>query len=384
MDGGILMKEEITQRIPMVDLQAELNLLRTPILEIMTEVLDSGNYVLGEKGEMFEKLAADYVGANYALGVANGTDALVLALKALNIGPKDEVITTPFTFFATAEAIAEVGASPVFVDIEADTYNLDPAQIEAAITPKTKAIIVVHLYGRAANMKEIMFLAEKYNLRVIEDACQAIGTEFEGKRVGAIGDIGCFSFFPSKNLGALGDAGLVTTNKKTLYETMLKLRNHGSDKKYHHSLIGMNSRLDEMQAAILLVKLYYLDIFLDKRKEVARRYTKNLPGFLLKPNVPSGREHTFHQYCIELDNRDKLAAELARNHIASAVYYPVPLHLQEAFRYLNYKKGAFPVAEQAANRILALPIYPMMTSQQQGLIISTINRFFEEKGNEEK
>ena len=378
MAGGISMKEETMQPIPMVDLQAELKLLRTPILEMMTEVLDSGNYVLGEKGETLEKLVADYVGAKHALGVANGTDALVLALKALEIGLDDEVITTPFTFFATAEAIAEVGARPVFIDIEADTYNLDPSKIEAAITPKTKAIIVVHLYGKAANMKEILSLAEKYNLRIIEDACQAIGTECEGKRVGAIGDIGCFSFFPSKNLGALGDAGLVTTNQKSLHDTMWKLRNHGSDKKYHHSLIGMNSRLDEMQAAILLVKLYYLDIFLHKRKEVARRYTEFLPEFLLKPNVPSSREHTFHQYCIELDDRDKLAAELAKNQIASAVYYPRPLHVQKAFRYLNYKIGDFPNAERAASRILGLPIYPMMTYEQQDFIISTINKFLED------
>ncbi|MCG5104691.1 DegT/DnrJ/EryC1/StrS family aminotransferase [Oceanobacillus alkalisoli] len=371
------MKEETMDPIPMVDLQAELNLLRNPILEMITEVLDSGNYVLGKKGETLEKLVADYVGAKHALGVANGTDALVLALKALDIGSGDEVITTPFTFFATAEAIAEVGARPVFIDIEADTYNLDPSKIEAAITPKTKAIIVVHLYGKAANMKEILSLARKYNLRIIEDACQAIGTEFEGKRVGAIGDIGCFSFFPSKNLGAFGDAGLVTTNQKTLHDTMLKLRNHGSDKKYHHSLIGMNSRLDEMQAAILLVKLYYLDIFLHKRKEVARRYTESLPEFLRKPNVSSSREHTFHQYCIELDERDKLAAELDKNHIASGVYYPKPLHVQEAFRYLNYKKGDFPIAERAASRILALPIYPMMTYEQQDYIISTIKKFLE-------
>ncbi|MCF3943107.1 DegT/DnrJ/EryC1/StrS family aminotransferase [Oceanobacillus alkalisoli] len=371
------MKEETMDPIPMVDLQAELNLLRNPILEMITEVLDSGNYVLGKKGETLEKLVADYVGAKHALGVANGTDALVLALKALDIGSGDEVITTPFTFFATAEAIAEVGARPVFIDIEADTYNLDPSKIEAAITPKTKAIIVVHLYGKAANMKEILSLARKYNLRIIEDACQAIGTEFEGKRVGAIGDIGCFSFFPSKNLGAFGDAGLVTTNQKTLHDTMLKLRNHGSDKKYHHSLIGMNSRLDEMQAAILLVKLYYLDIFLHKRKEVARRYTESLPEFLRKPNVSSSREHTFHQYCIELDERDKLAAELDKNHIASAVYYPKPLHVQEAFRYLNYKKGDFPIAERAASRILALPIYPMMTYEQQDYIILTIKKFLE-------
>lgn len=366
--------------IPMVDLQKELELLRTPILEMITEVLDSGNYVLGEKGERLEELVANYVGAKYGLGVANGTDALVLALKALNIGPGDEVITTPFTFFATGEAIAEVGARPVFVDIEEETYNIHPSKIEAAITPKTKAIIVVHLYGKAANMKEILEIAKKYKLRVIEDACQAIGTEYNGTRVGAIGDIGCFSFFPSKNLGALGDAGLVTTNQKELYDKVYKLRNHGSDKKYHHSLIGMNSRLDEFQAAILLVKLYYLDIFLHKRKEVARRYTENLHDILVTPEVPDDREHTFHQYCVEFDNRDELAAALNKNEISSAVYYPIPLHLQEAFNYLQYKEGDFPITEKAAKRVLALPISPMLTFQQQDFIISTIQAFMKNNG----
>lgn len=374
------MAENTLKPIPMVDLQKELELLRSPILEMITEVLDSGNYVLGEKGERLEELVANYVGAKYGLGVANGTDALVLALKALNIGPGDEVITTPFTFFATGEAIAEVGARPVFVDIEEETYNIQPSKIEAAITPKTKAIIVVHLYGKAANMKEIMAIAKKNKLRVIEDACQAIGTEHDRTRVGAIGDIGCFSFFPSKNLGAFGDAGLVTTNQKDLYDKVYKLRNHGSDKKYHHSLIGMNSRLDEFQAAILLVKLYYLDIFLHKRKEVARRYTENLQAILVTPKVPDDREHTFHQYCVELDNRDELQAVLNKNEIASAVYYPIPLHLQEAFHYLQYKEGDFPITEKAAKRILALPISPMLTFQQQDFIISTIQTFMKNNG----
>lgn len=365
----------------MVDLKEELKLLRTPILEMIMEVLDSGNYVLGEKGEKLEELVANYTGATYGLGVANGTDALVLALKALNIASGDEVITSPFTFFATGEAIAEVGARPVFVDIEEESYNIDPLKMEAAITPNTKAIIVIHLYGKAANMKEIMAIAQKHELFVIEDACQAIGTEYEGKRVGSIGDIGCFSFFPSKNLGALGDAGLITTNQKEIYERIAKLRNHGSDKKYHHSLIGMNSRLDEFQAAILLVKLYYLDIFLHKRKEIAKRYTANLRDILLTPAVPDDREHTFHQYCIELDSRDALAAELNKKEIASAIYYPIPLHLQKAFHYLQYKEGDFPIAEKAAKRILALPIYPMLTFQQQDFIISAIQAYMKDQGN---
>lgn len=367
-------------RIPMVDLKEELRLIRTPLLEMMTEVLDSGDYILGEKGKQFEKLAAQYVGASYGIGTASGTDALVLALQSLDIGPGDEVITTPFTFFATAEVIAQVGAKPVFADIEKDTYNIDPTQVEKAITRQTKAIIVVHLYRRSANMKEIMRIAEDNDLFVIEDACQAIGAEYDGKRVGAIGDIGCFSFFPSKNLGAFGDAGLVTTNQEGLYDKIMQLRNHGSLEKYHHAAIGMNSRLDELQAAFLLVKLYYLDIFLHKRKEAANRYTENLHPLLKTPPVAQNRQHTFHQYCIELDKRDELASALDHHGIDSAIYYPVPLHLQPALDYLGLKKGDFPIAERTAERTLGLPIHPMLSFQKQDYIIKTINDYLEDNG----
>lgn len=367
-------------RIPMVDLTEELKLLRAPIVETLTEVLDSGEYIMGKKGEKLEKLVAQYVGATYGVGVANGTDALQLSLKALNIGPGDEVITTPFTFFATGEAIAQVGAKPVFVDIEEETYNIDPSKIGKALTENTKAIIVVHLYGQAANMNEIMEIAKTNNLRVIEDACQAIGTEYDGKRVGAIGDIGCFSFFPSKNLGAFGDAGLVVTNQEELYESVSKLRNHGSEKKYHHSSIGMNSRLDEFQAAILLIKFKYLDIFLHQRKEIARRYTEGFTNLFKTPPIAEKREHTFHQYCIELDSRDELAAELEKGGISSAIYYPIPLHLQTAFHYLHYKEGDFPVAEKTAKKIVALPIYPMLSIQKQSSVISAVKKFMEDNG----
>ncbi|MFD1361134.1 DegT/DnrJ/EryC1/StrS family aminotransferase [Lentibacillus salinarum] len=367
-------------RIPMVDLTEELTFIREPILDKMTDVVDSGQYILGEKGEQLEKQVADYIGSTYGIGTASGTDALELSLKALAIGPGDDVITTPFTFFATAGAIAQVGARPVFADIEKDTYNIDPASIEKAITQNTKAIMVVHLYGKAANMQEIMRIADNYDLRVIEDACQAIGTEYNGKRVGSIGDIGCFSFFPSKNLGAFGDAGLVTTNQPELYEKIRGLRNHGSTKKYHHSAIGMNSRLDEMQAAVLLVKLYYLDIFLHKRKESANRYTENLHRLLKTPAVAQEQEHTFHQYCVELAERDELASVLDQSGIDSAIYYPVPLHLQPAFDYLGYQKGDFPIAERAAKRILGLPIYPMLSFQKQDYIINTINNFLANNG----
>ncbi|MFQ6585406.1 DegT/DnrJ/EryC1/StrS family aminotransferase [Priestia megaterium] len=363
--------------IPMVDLKEELETLKEPILKSLIDVLESGEYILGKKGKEIENLIATYIGTPYGIGVGNGTDALYLSLRSLDIGPGDEVITTPFTFFATGEAIAQVGAKPVFVDIENDTYNINPTKIREKITSNTKAIIVVHLYGQAAKMTEIMELAEEFNLKVIEDACQAIGTEYRGKRVGGIGDIGCFSFFPSKNLGAYGDGGMIVTKHKNLYEKISILRNHGSTIKYRHSLIGINSRLDEFQAAIVLVKFKYLDIFLHKRKEVARRYTEELKGIIKTPSIATTKEHTFHQYCVELDKRDQLSNFLQQHEIASAIYYPIPLHLQEAFRYLNYQKGDFPVAERVANKILALPIFPSMTFKQQDKVISVLKSFIE-------
>lgn len=365
--------------IPMVDLKEELEFLREPILKAVTEVLDSGEYILGPKGRLLEKQVAEYVGASHGIGVANGTDALYLALRALNIGHGDEVITTPFTFFATAEAIAQVGATPVFVDIEADTYNINPKEIKKKITPRTKAIIVVHLYGQAAKMDEIMDIANRFNLKVVEDACQAIGTEFNGKRAGAIGYIGCFSFFPSKNLGAYGDAGMIVTNDSELYQKIISLRNHGSQIRYIHSTIGVNSRLDEFQAAILLIKLKYLDSFLHHRREIANRYTAELDRLVKTPPIIETREHTFHQYCIETDDRDKVSAYLQQNGIASAIYYPIPLHLQEAFHHLNYQEGDFPISEKAAKRILALPIFPSMTIEKQNQIVSVLKTYFSSK-----
>ncbi|MTW87823.1 aminotransferase class V-fold PLP-dependent enzyme [Virgibacillus dakarensis] len=367
-------------QIPMVDLKEEAKLLRNPLLTELTEVLNSGGYILGEKGKKLEEVASSYLGTSYSLGVGNGTDALILALKALDIGPGDEVITTPFTFFATAEAIAQTGAKPVFVDIEETTYNIDPEKLEEKITHHTKAIMVVHLFGQAANMQEIKRIASDNNLYVIEDACQAFGTEYQGKKAGAIGDIGCFSFFPSKNFGAFGDGGLVTTNQKVWYEKINILRNHGSEQKYHHAAIGMNSRLDEFQAAILLTKFIYLDSYLHKRIEIARRYTHSFNNLFKTPTIPESRRHTFHQYCIELDKRDELAKELNNNGIASAIYYPIPLHLQKAFHYLDYQKGDFPIAEKAAQRILALPIFPTLSVEKQDYIISVVKKFAENNG----
>lgn len=363
--------------IPMVDLKKEIKLLRRPLMQALTEVLDSGEYVLGEKGRKLERMTANYLGLKYSLGVANGTDALKLSLKALNIGPGDEVVTTPFTFVATAEAIAQVGAKPVFIDIDKETYNLDSNKLESALTPNSKAIIVVHLFGQAANMQEITKIAKANHLFVIEDACQSFGTEYQGKRVGSIGDIGCFSFFPSKNLGGFGDGGLVTMNEKTLYDKIGTLRNHGSSEKYLHSMIGENSRLNEFQAAVLLVKLHYLEPYLKRRIDTASRYTKKLHEAIKTPAIPKDRQHTFHQYCIEHDRRNELIEELKRNQIDSAIYYPVPLHLQEAFHYLGYKNGDFPIAEDVSSRILGLPISSMLSIENQNHIIATVNEFTE-------
>ncbi|GAB4075123.1 DegT/DnrJ/EryC1/StrS family aminotransferase [Barrientosiimonas marina] len=363
--------------IPMADLKAEWTLLKEPVTEVVNEVLASGSYVLGEKGDELEKRLSSRIGTAYGIGTASGTDALKLSLQALDIGPGDEVITTPFTFFASAGAIAQTGATPVFADIDADTYNLDPDRIEKAVSHKARAIIIVHLYGKAAPMEAIMELADAYGLRVIEDACQAIGTEYHGKQVGSIGDLGCFSFFPSKNLGAFGDAGLVTTDDPQLSDRVRQLRNHGSSEKYYHTTSGTNSRLDEVQAAVLLAKLPYLDTFLQQRQAIARRYTDNLSPLLTKPETVKDRAHTFHQYNIELNHRDELAAALTHKNIATAIYYPVPLHLQPAFSSLGYQKGDFPIAEKAADHVLALPIFPTLSRQQQDNVIQAVNTFME-------
>ncbi|WP_449539526.1 DegT/DnrJ/EryC1/StrS family aminotransferase [Ferdinandcohnia sp. Marseille-Q9671] len=361
--------------IPMVDLTEELKLLGNTIKKSVLEVIDSGSYILGEKGRNFEEQISVYLNAKYSVGVANGSDALILALEALDIGPGDEVITTPFTFFATAEMIARVGATPVFVDIEPQTYNIDPEKIETAITDKTKAIMVVHLFGKAVNMDPIIEISKRHQLKIIEDTAQAIGTVYKGQKVGQIGDVGCFSFFPSKNLGAFGDAGLVVTNQKDAYEKLSCLRNHGSMERYIHSYIGVNSRLDEIQAAILIEKLKMLEFFLDNRREIANRYTLELSKIVKTPPMIKDRSHTFHQYCIQTEKRDELMDYLIKKGIASSIYYPIPLHLQKAFQYLNYQIGDFPISEKSAKEIVALPIFPMMNESQQEYIISAVKEF---------
>ncbi|GAK03677.1 pleiotropic regulatory protein [Geomicrobium sp. JCM 19037] len=360
--------------IPMVDLKKEYELLKHALHKEVQEVMESGVYILGPKCEQLEREMEQYHPVKYAVGVANGTDALYLAVKALGIGAGDEIITTPFTFFASGEAIEEAGATPVFVDINPLTYNMDTTQIEAKITPKTRAILVVHLFGKLCDMDVIMSIAKKHNLRVIEDACQAIGTKDDyGKKAGTIGDVGCFSFFPSKNLGGFGDGGMVITNDQDVYDRVLELRNHGSVRKYEHRSIGINSRLDELQAAVLLVKLQHLDLFLHKRTVIAKRYSEELKRYA---TVPDPYLHSFHQYCFEVKDRKSLMDYLAKRGISSAVYYPIPLHLQEALQHLRYKKGDFPLAERAAEQIIALPISPELAFSDQEYIIQTIHAYY--------
>ncbi|MCF6093309.1 DegT/DnrJ/EryC1/StrS family aminotransferase [Microaerobacter geothermalis] len=361
--------------IPLIDLKKEYEELKKQIEAAIKGVLESGSFILGEKGKELEKAIANLIGTSYAIGVGNGTDALLLSLEALGIGPGDEIITTPYSFFATAEVIARVGATPVFVDIDPETYNINPDLIEEKISKNTRAIIVVHLFGQAAEMKPIMDIANSYRLQVIEDACQAMGAAYQGKPVGSYGEIACFSFFPSKNLGAYGDGGMVVTNDEALYEKISALRNHGSYKKYVHTCIGLNSRLDEIQAAILQVKMEKLPQWNQKRREIAARYSKNLANLVHTPIIAEGREHIFHQYCIETEFRDELAEFLYQQGIATAIYYPIPLHLQQAFCHLGYRTGDFPAAEQTAKRILALPIYPMLAESQQERVITSIQQY---------
>ncbi|MBM7651254.1 DegT/DnrJ/EryC1/StrS family aminotransferase [Neobacillus cucumis] len=362
--------------IPLVDIKTEYEQLKNELNRAILDVLESSYFILGPEGEKLEKEISQYIGVSHALGVANGTDALLLCLEALNIGSGDEVITTPFTFFATAEVIARVGATPVFVDIDPKTYNMNPELIESVITEKTKAIIVVHLFGQSVDMDAIMTISNKYNLRVIEDACQSIGASYRGKKVGSFGDFGCFSFFPSKNLGAYGDGGMIVTNNSDLFSKLKLLRNHGSSERYVHTDIGLNSRLDEIQAAILRVKFKRLDEWNNRRKELAENYSLELADTVKVPVEAEDREHVYHQYCIETSQREKLAQFLEQKEIATGIYYPIPLHLQQAFIHLGYKNDHFPVSEGCAKRILALPINPMMTQKQQDYIIAAIKEFF--------
>jgi dTDP-4-amino-4,6-dideoxygalactose transaminase len=376
-----LQRPSITS-VPLLDLKAQYQNIKHEIEPVIKEVMDSQIFILGPKVKSFEEHIAAYCQTKYALGISSGTDALLIALMAIGIEPGDEVITSVYSFFATAGCIARMHAKPVLVDIEPDTFNMDPSQIEALITPKTKAIIPVHLYGQMADMKPIMKIAQKYNLRVIEDAAQAIGSEYaDGKRAGSIGDIGCFSFFPSKNLGGFGDGGLVTVNDTELFKTLEYLRNHGAFPKYYHKLIGGNFRLDALQAAVLDVKLKHLDDWTAARQKNADYYNagfreRGLTGFVQTPLRSDGYRHIFNQYILRVETRDALIEHLHKFNVGCEVYYPVTFNNQECFRYLGYKDGDFPIAEKAASDTLAIPIYPELSNEQKDYVMDIISLFY--------
>jgi len=362
-------------RIPLLDLQAQYLTIKEEINQAIQNVLDSSVYILGPEMKTLEKEIAAFCGTKEAVAVANGTDALVLTLKAFGIGPGDEVITTPFTFFATAETIALVGATPVFVDIDPVTLNLDLTQLEGKITAKTKAIIPVHIFGQMVDVKKVMEIAARHDLKVIEDAAQAIGAEYGGQKAGSIGHASTFSFFPTKNLGAYGDAGMIVTNDEDLAAQLRMLRFHGCKTKYYHDEIGYNSRLDELQAAILRVKLRYLDVWNAGRREKAKVYDELLANAAVQlPGRDPQALPIYHLYVLRTEERSALMERLKVGGVAHAIYYPVPLHLQKAFAALGYKVGDFPVAEKACEQALAIPCYPELSFEQQQEIAAIVNR----------
>jgi dTDP-4-amino-4,6-dideoxygalactose transaminase len=368
--------------VPLLDLKEQNATLRPEIEAALARVLDTNGFILGNEVAELECELAGYCGVKYAIGCASGSDAILLALMAYDIGAGDEVITTPYSFFATVSAITRLGATPVFVDIDPVTYNLDTSQVEAAITSRTKAIEPVHLYGQCADMAALREIASRHNIPLVEDAAQAIGAEEDGVQAGAIGEIGCFSFYPSKNLGGMGDGGFVTTNDDTLAKKLLALRVHGSEEKYYHKYVGLNSRLDGFQGAVLRVKLPHLNSWTDKRRANADNYRRLFTdlGLTEQIGIPVEREnakHIYNQYVIRVPGRrDELRAHLTEKGIGTDIYYPVPLHLQECFAYLGYKPGDMPESEKAALETLALPIYPELTSEQQQYVAQSIAEFF--------
>ena len=365
--------------IPLLDLKAQYKTIQAEIQAAINQVLDEQHFILGAKVQKFEDEIAQYCGIKHAIGVASGSDALLLVMMAIDVKPGDEIITTPYTFFATAGSISRLGAIPVFVDIDPKTYNINPALIEKKITKKTKAIIPVHLFGQCADMDPILAVAKKHHLVVIEDAAQALSSQYKGKMAGTIGDFGCFSFFPSKNLGGFGDGGMVITNDTNLADKIKILHVHGSKPKYFHEMIGLSSRLDTLQAAVLSVKLKYLDQWSKKRRENAARYTKLLAGMKIQtPYESPDGYHVYNQYIVRLKKRDEFKKFLADQGISTEIYYPLPLHLQKCYASLGYSAGAFPESEAAARETLGLPIYPELTAAQQEHLVSIVKKFLSE------
>ena len=389
--------------IPLIDLKAQYKSISNELDKAAIDVLSSAAYIMGKNVKEFEKEFAEYIGVKHAISVGNGTDALIITLKAMGIKEGDEVITSAFTYFASAECISAVGATPVFVDVEKDTFNIDPAKIEEKITSKTKAIIPVHIFGQSADMDPINELAKKYNLKVIEDACQAVGAKYKGKMIGSLGDAACFSFFPTKNLSCAGDGGMIVTDNDDIATIATALRTHGSGEtgqkafnllnnineeietskegddtvynplKYYNYLIGFNSRLDAIQAAILRVKLPHLDKWNEGRRRVAAIYNKEFKNSnVVAPPVREENEMIYHQYVVQSDNRDEMLEKLKEKGIATGVYYPVPLHLQKVYKNLGYKEGDMPVAEYLSHRTFAIPVYPELNDEQINYIVESI------------
>lgn len=389
--------------IPLIDLRAQYNSISKELDKATIDVLSSAAYIMGKNVTEFEKEFANYIGTKHAISVGNGTDALVIALKALGIGEGDEVITSTFTYFASAECISAVGATPVFVDVEKDTFNIDPDKIEEKITERTKAIIPVHIFGQSADMDKINIIAKKHNLKVIEDACQAVGAKYKGKMIGTLSDVACFSFFPTKNLSCAGDGGMIVTSDDSIATIATALRTHGSGEtgqkaynllnniteevvtsksgddtvynplKYYNYLIGYNSRLDAIQAAILRVKLPHLDKWNSRRREIAKIYDEELiDSNVITPRVREENDTVYHQYVLQSDNREEVLAKLKEKGIATGVYYPVPLHLQKVYTDLGYKEGDMPVAEYLSHRTFAIPVYPELSEEQIQYIVDSI------------
>jgi len=389
--------------IPLIDLKAQYKSIAEDLDRVTKEVLSSANYIMGKNVIEFEKEFAEYIGVKHAISVGNGTDALVIALKSLGIGSGDEVITSTFTYFASAEAISAVGATPVFVDVEKETFNIDPTKIEEKITKKTKAIIPVHIFGQSARMDELNEIARKYKLKVVEDAAQAVGSKYKDKMIGTLGDVACFSFFPTKNLSCAGDGGMIVTNDDSIATIATALRTHGSGEtgqraynllnniteevetfkggddtvynplKYYNYLIGFNSRLDAIQAAILRVKLPHLNGWNERRREIAKIYDKELKDSnVVLPTIDSENETVYHQYVLQSDDREAMLSKLKEKGIATGVYYPIPLHLQKVYKDLGYKEGDMPVAEYLSHRTFAIPVYPELTQSEINYIVESI------------
>jgi len=377
-------------KVPLLDLKAHHEPIKDELFKVFEDVFQSQYFILGPEVSRLEENIAGYSQTDYAIGVSSGTDALLLSLMALDIGQGDEVITSPYTFFATAGAIARVGAKPVFVDIDPITYNIAPEKIEAAVNPNTKVIMPVHLYGQVADMYPICAIAEKHGIRMIEDAAQAIGAEYkDGRRAGSFGGLGCFSFFPSKNLGAMGDGGMIVLSDPDLADKVRKMRVHGGHPKYYHKMIGGNFRLDSIQAGVVGVKLKYLDKWTAKRQENALRYADLFnesrlidKGRIALPQAVYAEtsckhHHIYNQFIVRVSDRDALRTFLIKEGIGAEIYYPVPLHLQECFQSLGYKEGDFPESEKAARETLALPIYPELTPKMQEIVVDAIQQFFQ-------